>query len=156
MIKDSSSVLKRIHIAILSKKWKLLEKIISGKKTIESRWYVNRVSPWNKINRGDTVYFKDSGEPVTCKASVSKVLQFENITKEKIIEILKAYGNKIGLKVPANKDELPSFYNKKRYCILIFLENIKTIEPFSIDKTGFGINSAWLIVDNIDKIKKPR
>lgn len=42
----------------------------------------------------------------------------------------------------------------KRYCILIFLDDIVKIKEFNIDKKGFGMQCAWLIVDDIEKIKK--
>lgn len=50
------------HVAIMKPSWKLIPKILSGEKTIESRWYQTRRAPWNGIAAGDVVYFKDSGE----------------------------------------------------------------------------------------------
>ena len=44
-------------------------------------------------------------------------------------------------------------YKNKNYCILMFLENPTKIKPFKINKKGFGINSAWLCINNINKIK---
>ncbi|MDP3918408.1 MAG: hypothetical protein Q8Q35_00695, partial [Nanoarchaeota archaeon] len=79
------------HLAIMNKSWKLIPKILNRDKTIESRWYKNKVTPWNNIQKGDTVYFKDSGEPVTAKAEVSKVLQFENYTETELKEIIRLY-----------------------------------------------------------------
>ena len=67
------------HIAIMKKEWKLTQKILSGEKKIESRWYSNRSAPWGKIKAGETVYFKDSGEPVSIKAEVVKVLEFSDL-----------------------------------------------------------------------------
>lgn len=49
------------HIAIMNGPWNLIPKILSGEKTIESRWYRTRRAPWGGIRAGDTVYFKDSG-----------------------------------------------------------------------------------------------
>ena len=40
-------------------------------------------------------------------------------------------------------------------CIFIFLDRVQKIKPFEIDKTGFGAMAAWLIVDDLEKIKKP-
>ncbi len=141
------------HLAIMKKSWGLTQKILSGQKKIESRWYSLRCSPWDKIKKGETVYFKDSGEPVKLKAEVSKVMQFSDLTPNKIKEILDKYGDDDGLK----KSSIPKFFKRfkdKRYCMLIFLKNPKEIKPFEIDKTGFGIMSAWISVDNILKIKK--
>ncbi len=137
------------HLAILNKKLNLLQKIISGEKTIESRWYVNRKAPYGCIKKGDVVYFKNSGEPVTVKASVSDVLQFDNLNDAKILQILKEYGKWIGI-----DESHASSFKGKRDCILVFLENVKPVEPFDINKKGYGMMSAWISVDNIEKIKK--
>jgi hypothetical protein len=140
------------HIAIMKKSWGLLPKILTKEKKIESRWYDNKYSPWDKIKKGDVVYFKDSGEPVTIRAEVDKVIQYENLTPLKVKEILNEYGKKDGLGIK----DMPKFYNlfkNKKYCILVFFRNPKPIKPFNIDKTGFGLMSAWLCVDNVNRIK---
>lgn len=138
------------HIAIMKKSWKLIPKILSGEKTIESRWYKNRIAPWDRIKSGDKVYFKDSGEPVTAVATVSKVLQFENLNKESFEEIMQKYADQIGLK----HREYNEYYQSKNYCILIFLRNPRKLEkPFKINKKGFGISSAWLCVDSVEQMQ---
>lgn len=147
------------HIAILrkakiSKNDNLLQDILGGTKTIESRWYVNKVSPWDKVKSDDTIYFKESGCPVTAKARVGGVIQFDNLDETKILTIITKYGKYIA---PRSSIEDFKLWGKKqikkRYCILIFLENVAKIEPFNIDKTGFGISSAWLAVGDISKVK---
>jgi len=139
------------HVAILSKKYGLLDKIISGEKTIESRWYVNRIAPWNKITKGETIYFKNSGEPVTAKAYVKRVLQFD-LKHKKVKDILSEFGKRIGFN-SKDMNKWIEMYKNKNYCILMFLENPTKIKPFKINKKGFGINSAWLCINNINKIK---
>lgn len=140
------------HIAIMRKSWGLTQKIANGQKTIESRWYLNRSAPWGKINAGDIVYFKDSGEPVTLRATVAKVLQFDNLTPTKVRELLDEYGTQDGL---ASKD-IPHYYElfkNKRYCLLVFLKNVQHIEPFHIDKSGYGAMAAWITVPSVERIK---
>ena len=140
------------HIAIMKKSWRLTQKILSGQKKIESRWYKSKCAPWGKIGKGDTVYFKDSGEPVSIKTEVEKVISFSDLTPERVSQILDEYGNDDGI----GKDKIKEFFElfkNKNYCLLIFLKNPKQIEPFEIDKTGFGMMSAWLSVGNIDKIR---
>ncbi|MBN2052803.1 hypothetical protein JW756_04840 [Candidatus Woesearchaeota archaeon] len=134
------------HVAILNENI-LLEKIISGEKSIESRWYMNRVQPWSNIHKGDTVYFKLSGKPVRAKATVQKVLQFE-LDYQKVSSILYKYGKKIGLDMGDAVD-----LENKKYCILVFLQNPEAIKHFNIDKTGFGCSAAWLYVKNINNVK---
>lgn len=143
---------RRIHIAIMRKNWGLTPKILVGEKTIESRWYLNRSRPWGKINAGDIVYFKDSGEPVRIVATVEKVIQFENLTPQKVREILGKYADALGVERKDINSYFERFKNKK-YCILIFLKNPKEVGPFKIDKSGFGAMSAWITVDNMDKIR---
>jgi ASC-1-like (ASCH) protein len=139
------------HVAILNKKWKLLDKIISGEKTIESRWYLSKRAPWDKIKKGETIYFKESADKVKAKATVEKILQFENLDNEKIKKLLKEYELPLGIK---DLDFVKEKNKNKKYCILTFLKDVKEIEPFEIDKKGFGLMSAWICIDNIDKIKK--
>ena len=138
------------HIAIMKKSWKLVPKILSGEKTIESRWYKYRFSPWNKIKPGDIVYFKNTGEPVTVVAKVLKVLQFEDLDKRIFQQIMEKYGDKIGI----NNREYSEYYRSKRYCILIFLKNVKKLDkPFHINKSGFGNSTAWITVEDVKKLK---
>lgn len=147
--------MKKFHIAIMKKSWGLTQKILSSEKTIESRWYLNRCKPWNDINPSDIVYFKDSGEPVKIQAEVEKVLQFENLTPEKVREILNQYAKADGLGT-SKEDTDPYFemFKNKKYCLLIFLINPKTIEPFEINKSGFGTMAAWITVNDLNKIKR--
>ena len=141
------------HVSIMKKSWGLTEKILTGEKTVESRWYKAKYAPWDKIKPGDTVYFKDSGEPVSVRAEVVKVLQFDNLTAEKIEQILSEYG-KADLGTKHILPEIREYVSGKNYCILVFFNNVEKIEPFDIDKTGFGAMSAWITVDNINQLKK--
>lgn len=140
------------HVAIMRKSWGLTQKILSGEKVIESRWYQYRYRPWDGVQAGDTVYFKDSGEPVGVKASVARVLQFADLTPSKVLELLKQYGDADGIDAAA----LPEYYERfknKRYCILVFLTGPQQVVPFQINKSGFGSQAAWLTVEQIDTIK---
>jgi ASC-1-like (ASCH) protein len=141
------------HIAIMKKSWRLIPKILSGEKKIESRWYSVQCAPWNRIKRGETVYFKDSGEPVTMKAEVENVLQFSDLTPNKVKELLHHYAHDDGLA----DDDLPKFielFEHKRYCMLIFLKNPQKIKSFEINKKGFGLMAAWMCVEDVGTVKK--
>jgi ASC-1-like (ASCH) protein len=140
------------HIAIMKKDWKLIPKIKNGTKIIESRWYLHKVAPWGKIKPNETIYFKNSGEPVTLSAKVVKVLSFENLSPIRVQELLNEYGKEDGIE----EKDIPIFYERfkdKKYCLLIYLKEVKEVEPFNIDKTGFGSMSAWISVENVMRIK---
>ncbi len=136
------------HLAILSKQSNLLAKILSGEKTIESRWYKFKKTPYENISAGEVIYFKESGELVTAKARVVKVLFFYILNESKIKNILEEYGPKLGVSM--------SYLEKvkdKNFCTLIFLEKVEKIKPFQINKKGYGLMAAWITVDTIEKIK---
>ena len=141
------------HIAIMQKSWGLTEKIVTGQKVIESRWYKVKYAPWGKMSPGDTVYFKNSGEPVTIRAEVEKVLYFSDLTPEKVHAILEEYGKAIGIEA----SEIPKYFEMfkhKRYCVLIFLKNAQHISPFEINKQGFGIMSSWISVESVLELRR--
>lgn len=141
------------HLAIMRKSWGLLPKILDGEKVIESRWYKNKYSPWDKIKKGDIVYFKNSGEPVSVRAEVFDVLQFASLTPSKVKELLLEYGQRDGIENEKIENYYEMFKNKN-YCLLVFIQNPQRINPFLVDKKGFGAMSAWIAVDDINIIKK--
>ena len=144
------------HIAIMKKSWGLLPKIISGEKTIESRWYKTKCEAWGRVKPGDTVYFKDSGESVSLRAKVAKVIEFSGLTPSKVREILKKYGGNPSAGGGIGLGDFDYFYDwvkNKKYCVLIFLKDIKSIKPFKINKAGFGSARAWITIKNIKGIK---
>lgn len=137
----------------MRKSWHLTKKILNGQKKIESRWYKVKHRPLDVIKKGEVIYFKNSGDPVELKVEVDRVIQYSGLTQQKISEILKKYGKNIGLE----QEKIPAFFERikdKNYCILIFLKNPVEIEPFAINKTGFGSMSAWISIDDVSKIKK--
>lgn len=140
------------HVAIMNKKWDLIPKILDGRKKIESRWSVNKCTPWKKVNAGDRIYFKNSGELVTATAIVEKVKSFDELNRSKILSILRKYGGEGGISI-SSIDKTFDWIKNKRYCTLIYLKNTKTVKRFSIDKSGFGSGCAWITVGDINNIK---
>jgi len=141
------------HLAIMKKSWGLTDKILTGQKKIESRWYSVKYRPWDRIKKGEVVYFKNSGEPVKLKAKVSEVMQFSDLTPKKVKSLLNKYAKDDGI----DKNKIPEFFKRfkdKKYCILIFLKNPQKVKQFDINKAGFGAMSAWITIDKISKIKK--
>jgi ASC-1-like (ASCH) protein len=139
------------HIAIMKKEWGLTKKIIDGIKTVESRWYKSKTTPWNKIKVGDTVYFKDSGGPVLVKAKVTKVEQYEVSSNSQALAIMAKYAlADLGTEVLSKS--IRDYITGKKYAVFVHFNKVKKITPFSIDKAGFGMQCAWLTVDSINKI----
>lgn len=140
------------HIAIMDKSIANISDILSGAKTVESRWYLSRKAPWNKIKKGDIVYFKQTSEPVKARAEVQKIIQYDYLQPQKVREIIKIY-SKSGKMALENTQKFYQENKNKKYCILIFIANPKPVKCFNIDRTGFGISSAWLCTDHIKKLR---
>lgn len=136
------------HIAIMNPEYDLLAMILAGKKTIESRWYKTRRTPWGKVAPGDRVFFKDAGKPVNAVATVARVEQFADLTLEKAREIVARYGDAICIQ----EKDVAMWAKGKRYCILVFLEHAQLVPPFRIRRDGFGTGAAWLTVPSVDAI----
>lgn len=140
------------HLAIMKKSRWLVPKILTGKKTVETRRYMNKSAPRDKIKKGDTVYFKDSGCPVTVKATVSNVEQFADVNdnnRQRILERCK-YADVGSSKIPSG---ILAYTKGKKYCIIVHLAYPCAVKPFNVDKSGYGIMAAWICVNDIKKIK---
>lgn len=98
-----------------------------------------------------SIYFKDSDESVTIKASVEKVLQFPDLNRIKVKELLEKYGKDDGIE---DTKKFYQMFKDKKYCILIFLKNPRKIDSFKIDESGFGFMSTWIGINNVNNIKK--
>ena len=80
------------------------------------------------------------------------MLQF-SLTREVVCHILSTYGAAIGF-TPASFSSNVQRLSLKRYCILVFLEQVESVVPFTINKTGFGNANAWLSVPSVASLKK--
>jgi len=141
------------HVAIMRPELGLLEKVLSGQKTIESRWLQQRRAPWRCVATNDVVYFKNSGEPVSVKATVQKVAYYDQLSPSKVKAILEQHGTALGL----TNHDIASFYSqhaRKKYGVLIWLSHVRPVNsPFFVNKKGFGAMSAWLTVQDIAALK---
>jgi len=121
-------------------------------KVLETRWYKNKYAPWDKIKSGDLIYFKNSGEGVSIKTTVTKVKQYEiQNEKQKNDIIEKVWENDLG--ADSDKKILENYSQNKKYCIVIYFNKAKKIKPFNINKEGFGNMASWICVGDVNKIK---
>ena len=63
------------HLAIFKEQG--AEKILSGQKTIESRFARRRIAPFGLVSSGDLVYIKPSGKDIIGQFRVKKVIFFD-------------------------------------------------------------------------------
>lgn len=135
------------NIVFLNKKFKGLEKIIQGEKTAESRWANGKKFPHGKVNKGDRLFFKSTGKPVTATAEVIDVLNLNKLEKDEIQEIIQKYNDKICM-----CEEEVAIALQKKCGFIVFFDGVKEIDPIEIDKSSFGSMADWIIVDDINMI----
>lgn len=75
------------HLAIF--KGRGADKILSGEKTIESRFARRRIPPFGVISSGDIVYIKRSGRDIIGQFKVKRVIFFDGVDAA---EVKKNYG----------------------------------------------------------------
>jgi hypothetical protein len=124
------------HLAILKDKY--LRAILAGAKTVECRLTKTRRSPFGQISAGDKIFLKVSSGSVCAEAKVKMIKEFEGLTSEKIMELRTHYGHLIG------GDE--DYWHSKAdcgYCVLVWLEGVKPIEPVKIKKKDWR---AWVVL----------
>ena len=126
------------HLAILRQPF--FDMVLNREKTIESRWSMNKIAPYNKVNVGDEILLKLTGHPVTATAKVQDVKYYE-LTPEIVEDIRIKYGKQIG----TDKFEDWGSTLQKKYCTLIWLEDVKTIKPLEVPRSN---GAGWIVLKN--------
>ena len=117
------------HLAILRQPF--FDMVLNGEKTIESRWSMNKIAPYKKVNIGDEILLKLTGQPATATAKVKDVKYYE-LTPDIVEDIRIKYGKQIG----SDKFEDWESTLQKKYCTLIWLEDVKTIKPLEVPRSN--------------------
>ncbi len=124
------------HIAILRQPF--YDMVLNGTKTIESRWSIHKIAPYNKVKIGDLIYIKLTGKPVTAKAKVKDV-KFYCLTPEIVEDIRLKYGKFIGTDKFKNWGDILH----KKYCTLIWLDKVEKIKPMQVKRSN---GAGWIIL----------
>lgn len=131
------------HIAILRQPF--YDMVLTGEKTIESRWSMNKIAPFNKVKIGDTILIKLTGQPVTAKAKVKDV-KYYYLTPEIVEDIRVKYGKLIG----TDKFEDWQTTLNKKYCTLIWLDKVQKIKPILVARSN---GAGWIVLkDDYEQI----
>jgi hypothetical protein len=124
-----------IHLAIFNEPFLTL--ILKGEKKIETRFSVNKISPFRKVVEGDVVILKESGGFVKGAFIVGKVEYYENTNESTINEIK----NKYETLICSSYDE--TFWESRKkanYVSLIEVKRVKEFKPFKSKKNN---RMAW-------------
>jgi len=130
-----------LHLAILVEPF--LTYILEGRKTIESRFTKNRVSPFERVQVGDLLLLKRSSGPVVGMARVAHV-EFLTLSQE------------TWPRVHALSEQLcadAGFWTAradKHYASLMHIGDVRPLRPFDVRKTD---RRAWVILRGSDQLE---
>lgn len=136
------------HIVYLDSA-KELQMLVSGEKTMIARASLGKKRPYGKVAEGDMLFFANVSSPCKVKA-MAKVKSAYN--SDKMAE------EEAGRIIEENKDKLKPTADQakrlagKRYVVLIEVEDVRGIVPFSIADNVHGGLDDWLVMENIDKV----
>ncbi|NVM29292.1 MAG: ASCH domain-containing protein [Candidatus Helarchaeota archaeon] len=135
-----------IHLAIFVEPY--LKYILEGKKTVESRFSVNRIAPYKKVHRGDIVLLKRSGGPIVGLCMITDVW-FYRLDPKTWLNIKKEFSQYLCV-------QDPSFWSAREnasYATLMKLGHIIRIEPTIYKKRD---RRGWVVLNSREKTSKLR
>jgi hypothetical protein len=131
-----------IHLAVFTEP--VLSKLLNGEKTIESRFSINKVTPFGKVHKGDIIIVKKSGGPVVAVFIAGSVRKYQNLTVDQIFKFREQFSESLGM------DSDDTFWSDKanaKYATFINVTRLKKVIPFSIEKKD---RTAWAVIKEQD------
>lgn len=129
----------RKHLAIF--KGGAGELILSGKKTIESRFASVKNPPFGVIGSGDLVYIKPSGKDIIGQFRVKKVIFFDGLDVNDLNDLRKRYGKELAV-----GEEYWEKRKNSRFGTLIFIGDSSRFitSPVKIPKKDLR---GWVVLE---------
>lgn len=139
------------HVVYLEAKEKDLDKLKSGEKTLIIRGAAGRKLPHGRVFPGEVLWFvENSGDGlVRCRATVKNVFNSEKLTEQESQKVLSDHQPKLCLTPNQIKR-----WGCKRYLVLIEVEELQEILPFTVDRSSYGNMDDWIPAEDIESIKK--
>jgi ASC-1-like (ASCH) protein len=127
-----------IHVAVLLKPY--LDSILDGSKTVECRLTRDARAPFDMIESGERIYFKQSAGPYRATAIADHVLFESGLTPRRVMQIKRDYGHLLH-----GADEYWRMKRNARFCTLIWLRDV---EPISVGpEIGNLQGRAWEVFE---------
>lgn len=128
-----------IHIAVLLKTY--LDLILRGEKTVECRLTRTSRDPFERIEPGERIYFKQSAGPFAATAIVEHALCEANLSPRRVNEIKRDYNHLI-----RGEEAYWKLKRDSRFCTLVWLKDVQPIASGPEIRPLQGV--AWLCMDD--------
>ena len=122
--------------------------ILSGRRKINPVFMKKPDMPFDILSENDTLYFRSVDGYAVAKATIRKVEHHSDLTPQKVEGIFKEY------KADIHPDEIMmsrSLYSS--YATLMWLDNVQEIPPFRVLIPPEEMNSKWITIRDIEKIR---
>jgi len=126
-----------VHLAVFRQPY--LDLLLSGEKTADARLSKNRITPFERVERGDTVLLKLASGPVLGYATVDEVRFFSDLAPETIGELRSRYNSQLRF-----ADDFWEQYCDAKYGTLILFRDVKRVQPVHVWSKG---RSGWRVLD---------
>lgn len=125
-----------LHLAILTEPY--LRWVLCGRKTIESRFSVNRVPPYGVVNPGDFLILKRAAGPIIglCEAADVEFFELDRSTRSRIRA---RYGSALCAEDP----EFWKARERASYATLIHLGEVHRLPPLACRKRD---RRGWVVI----------
>ena len=127
-----------IHIAVLLKPY--LDLILRGEKSVECRLTQTSRDPFERVEPGERIYFKQSAGPFAATAIVEHVLCEANLTPRRVGEIKRDYNHLI-----KGENAYWKLKRTSRFCTLIWLRDVQPTTSGPAIRPLQGV--AWLCLE---------
>lgn len=127
-----------LHIAVLLKPY--LDLILAGKKTVECRLTVQARDPYERIEPGERIYFKQSAGPYGATAIAEEVLFENDLTPQRVNAIRRDYNDLI-----CGDSAFWNYKRNSKFCTLVWLKDVKAIDNGPAIRPLQGV--AWLVLE---------
>lgn len=126
------------HLAIFIGDY--IEKILTGEKTIEGRFSIDKILPYGQVKKGDIIFLKQSGGMIVGEVEADNVLYYEGLNAEAIGKIRKEYNQEL-----CAADGFWQAKANSHYVTLIFIKNPKRyLAPMRSKKHD---RRAWVVIE---------
>jgi ASC-1-like (ASCH) protein len=127
-----------IHIAVLLRPY--LDLILRGEKSVECRLTQTSRDPFERVEPGERIYFKQSAGPFSATAIIEHALCEANLTPRRVGEIKRDYNHLIKA-----DDGFWKFKRDSRFCTLIWLRDVQATTSGPAIRPLQGV--AWLCLE---------
>lgn len=133
----------RKHLAITDRA--VVEAILSGRKSVETRFSKHKIVPFGVVGVGDLVYLKPPGEEIAGQFRVKKVYSFDGLTTDDVEKVFRDFKNEIST---GDEDFDVSYLNQKRdslFGTVIFIGDSERFitSPIKVTKSD---RRGWVVI----------